>query len=286
VIAVALLMLAATGCSSSGSKGSAASTTTSTPAASSSTYPRRLPPAKKLRVLVTNDDGYAAPGIDVMVEALRKMPGVLITVVAPAKNQSGTGSHTTPGTLSATKKTTASGFPATAVDGFPADSVAYALSTVLVAPPDLVVSGINNGQNIGPFTAISGTVGAAKAATVAGIPAIAVSQGVGNPPDFASAARVVISFITSHRSQYSGSSTGKSAVININVPTCTTGALRTVKQVPAATDLSGRDITKVDCASKADAPHDDVDAFLEGFIAVTELDSAGTTVTATTVWAG
>jgi 5'/3'-nucleotidase len=160
------------------------------------------------------------------------------------------------------------------------------LGTVLAAKPDLVVSGINNGQNVGPFIAISGTIGAAKAAAVAGIPAIAVSSGLGSPPDFASAARIVISWITTHRRDYVGAHHGKAGVINVNVPTCTTGAVRSTRQVPAATDLGGRDITKVDCASSDDSPADDVEAFLAGFAPITELDAAGATVTATTAWSG
>jgi 5'-nucleotidase len=239
-----------------------------------------------LTVLVTNDDGYGADGIDVMVRALLKMPGTSVTVVAPAKNQSGTGGKTTPGPLTATKTKTKSGYDATAVDGYPADTIKYALSTVLNELPDLVVSGINNGQNIGPVIALSGTVGAAKAAAAAKIPAIAVSQGLGSPPDYASAAGIVISYITEHRGDFDGSHAAVADVININVPTCTTGSLRGVQQVPAAADFAGRDFNHVDCTSTATAPRDDVDAFSEGFAALTELDSSGATLTATTVWSG
>ena len=70
------------------------------------------------------------------------------------------------------------------------------------------------------------------------------------------------------------------------MPTCSTGSVRGVKQVPAATDLSGRDIGTVDCDSTATSPVDDVDAFIEGFAALTVLDARGTTVTATTAWTG
>jgi 5'-nucleotidase len=237
-------------------------------------------------VLVTNDDGYGAPGLDTVVQALVKLPNVSVTVVAPLKNQSGTGRRTTNGALTATHVTTASGYPATAVDGFPADTIAYALRSVLSAPPDLVVSGINNGQNVGPFIAISGTVGAAEAAAARGIPAIAASQGFGNPPDFAAAARIVVAFVTAHRGEYLGVAHRPADVVAINVPTCTTGSVRGTKQVPAATALAGREITKVDCTSTATTPADDVGAFLAGFAAVTELNPAGATVTATTEWNG
>ncbi len=75
-------------------------------------------------------------------------------VIAPATNQRGTGSHTTPGTLTASPQKTASGYPATAVDGFPADTIAYAMSNFRLRP-DLVVSGINFGQNLGPIASVA-----------------------------------------------------------------------------------------------------------------------------------
>ena len=82
-----------------------------------------------MRVLVTNDDGVKAPGIDVLVTALRKMANVDVTVVAPAQDESGTGDRVTPGraSLGASKSETASGYPAVAVKGFPADAVLWAL---------------------------------------------------------------------------------------------------------------------------------------------------------------
>jgi 5'-nucleotidase len=65
-----------------------------------------------LRVLVTNDDGYAAPGIDAVVQALRALPRTSVVVVAPATNESGIGGKTTPGTITASAARTASGYPA------------------------------------------------------------------------------------------------------------------------------------------------------------------------------
>ncbi len=133
-------------------------------------------PAAGTVILVTNDDGIAAAGLDALVTRLRTLPGVSVQVVAPAHNQSGTDGRTTPGTLRHEPATTASGVPGTAVDGFPADTVRVALDD-LQLHPTLVVSGINKGQNLGPIAAISGTVGAARAAAQRGIPAIAVSLG-------------------------------------------------------------------------------------------------------------
>ena len=80
-------------------------------------------------MLVTNDDGVKAPGIDVLVTALRKVANVDVTVVAPAQDESGTGDRVTPGlaSIGASKSKTASGYPAVAVKGFPADAVLWAL---------------------------------------------------------------------------------------------------------------------------------------------------------------
>jgi len=85
-----------------------------------------------LEILVVNDDGYSAAGIDAVVEGLRTLPGVHIDVVAPATNQSGSGDKTTPGGVTAFAAQTQSGYPATAVNGYPADSVLYALIKWLV----------------------------------------------------------------------------------------------------------------------------------------------------------
>ncbi len=104
----------------------------------------------------------AAPGIDALVNALIAEPDVTVTVVAPAENQSGSGGNTTPGTLAASNATTASGYAATAVQGFPADAVIYGLTTVLKERPDVVITGTNAGQNIGPAIDVSGTIGAAE----------------------------------------------------------------------------------------------------------------------------
>lgn len=105
-----------------------------------------------LRILITNDDGVGAPGIDAMVEGLRGDPRNDVTVCAPAEERSSTGDQTTPTPppLQATETTTASGYPATAVDGFPADSVLYALENLYRdSTPHVVLSGINAGQNVG-----------------------------------------------------------------------------------------------------------------------------------------
>jgi 5'-nucleotidase len=152
-----------------------------------------------LHVLVTNDDGVGAPGIDAAVQALRSLPHTQVAVVAPLTNQSGTGGQTTPGPLTVTAATTASGYPAQAVHGYPADTITWGITDHGIdTVPDLVVSGINFGENVGPLANGSGTVGAAKAGLALGIPALAVSQGVddGAGPDFGQSAKQLPSSTT------------------------------------------------------------------------------------------
>ncbi|MGE0857691.1 MAG: 5'/3'-nucleotidase SurE [Gammaproteobacteria bacterium] len=129
--------------------------------------------AAPLSVLLTNDDGYDAPGLAALRTALLAA-GHRVTVVAPLRQQSGSGVRLTLGELNVQ----AEGEGAWAVDGSPADAVAVGLTRLLPARPDLVVSGANLGQNLGANVVSSGTVGAAVMAVQFGVPAIAVSVGL------------------------------------------------------------------------------------------------------------
>ncbi len=222
-----------------------------------------------LQVLVSNDDGYGAAGIDAVVNALVALPNVHVTVVAPATNQSGAGSKTTPGGVTADARQTASGYPAQAVNGFPADSVLYALNAMHVNP-DLLVSGINEGQNIGPFIPLSGTIGAARVGGRDSIAAVAVSQGFGSPPDYPSGVAALLDWFDQFLLGRAGPALFQS-VVNINVPTCTAGSIRETVEVPAATALNGRPINPSNCLSTATDPVDDVDGFLNGFVTVSSI---------------
>jgi 5'-nucleotidase len=124
-----------------------------------------------MKILLSNDDGFQAPGIVALYEAIRDLGDV--EVVAPEHNNSAKSNALTlhqplyvhPG---------ANGFRY--VNGTPADCVHIALTGLLDYRPDLVVSGINNGANMGDDTIYSGTVGAAMEGYLFGIPAIAFSQ--------------------------------------------------------------------------------------------------------------
>ncbi|MGZ4727283.1 MAG: 5'/3'-nucleotidase SurE [Acidimicrobiales bacterium] len=263
-VAVALLLLA--GCGSSATK-SSSTTSGGSGAATETTV------ARTLRVLVTNDDGYAAAGIDAVVEALRALPDTEVTVVAPLTNQSGSGGKTTDGPLTVSDVETASGYPAKAVDGYPSDTIVWAIDQHGIDfTPDLVVSGINFGQNVGPLVNISGTVGAARAASARNLPALASSQGLGDPPAYATGVTQVLDWVAGHRaSLLDGSAVTARLLENINVPTCPTGTNRGVVDVPVATDAGTRDVNQVDCTSAATDPVDDIAAFTEGFVPLSTL---------------
>ncbi|RNC67646.1 MAG: 5'/3'-nucleotidase SurE [Desulfuromonadales bacterium] len=123
-----------------------------------------------MRVLVTNDDGVHAPGLTALAEAMRKVGEVV--VVAPDRERSAVGHALT---LHHPLRATEIGSGIFAVDGTPTDCVNLGIHTLLGSKPDIVVSGINRGANLGDDITYSGTVSAAMEATLMGIPAFAVS---------------------------------------------------------------------------------------------------------------
>ena len=256
----ALALVAAAGCAGGDDEATAQSgeretTTTATAAA-------------PLEVLVTNDDGVGAEGIDVLVTALAAIEGVDVTVVAPATQQSGTGGSVTEGPLTTNEATTASGYEARAVTGFPADTIRVAFDE-LGLTPDLVVSGINEGQNLGPVVDLSGTVGAARAAVRKGVPALAVSQGIGQDLDYEVAAGLVTDWVTDHADALRAGEVPADVVANLNVPTCDTGVMR--GQVEVASATAGNPLAPSDCTSTGEGFTDDVTAFTNGFATLTEV---------------
>jgi 5'-nucleotidase len=232
--------------------------------------------ATTLSVLVTNDDGVTAPGIDAAVQALRALPHTKVIVVAPLTNQSGTGSKTTPGTLTASAAHTASGYPSTAIAGYPADTIHWAISQHGIAHrPNLVVSGINFGQNIGPLSDDSGTVGAARAAASVGIPAIAVSQGIDNSaqPNFAQSASQLVHWVQSHRAALIRGTYKVTQSVQMNIPTCP-GKVRGPVHAPVAITITGINILTVNCTSTTRSFSNDVQAFINGYGVISPLGQA------------
>ena len=123
-----------------------------------------------MRILITNDDGYLADGLRTLAEAVRPLGEV--RVVAPDREQSAT-SHSL--TLHNPLRVMERGAGVQAVDGTPTDCVILALGMLLDERPDVVLSGINHGQNLGDDVLYSGTVAAAMEATILGVPGVAIS---------------------------------------------------------------------------------------------------------------
>lgn len=266
VVGVGLLAAALVACGGDDDDSDDAEPTTTTTA-----------PVEPLRILVSNDDGVGGQGISDLVDGLATLDDVTVTVVAPKDDKSGTGSQTTPPPLVAAEAKLLGGADAVAVEGFPADSVQYALDSVLEETPHLVVSGINAGQNLGPVAEqISGTVGAARKAASNGIPALAVSQGFGAEFDYATGVQLTLDWIEEHRDALLAGDVPADTVANLNVPSCATGEVRGVIEVPTATDVGTRDFiaTPANCASTAEDPRDDIDAYLNGFAPLAEVPAA------------
>jgi 5'-nucleotidase len=143
-----------------------------------------------MRILIANDDGYLAPGLAALVQACEGLGE--IDVMAPEQNASGTSNSLT---LNRPLSVLTAGNGFRYVNGTPSDCVHLALTGVLPHRPDLVVSGINNGANMGDDTLYSGTVAAAMEGYLFGIPAIAFSQVSKGWADLEAAARVARAII-------------------------------------------------------------------------------------------
>ena len=162
-----------------------------------------------MRILVSNDDGYTAPGLEALVQALEGLGE--ITVVAPETNCSGSSNSLTLN-RPLWNHTAANGFHY--VNGTPSDCVHIALTGMLDHRPDLVVSGINNGANMGDDTLYSGTVAAATEGYLFGIPAIAFSLVDKGWKHLDSAARVARDVVKRHITE----SLDTPVLLNVNIP--------------------------------------------------------------------
>jgi len=124
-----------------------------------------------MKILISNDDGYLAPGINALAEQLASFADIV--VVAPDSNRSGSSNSLT---LDKPLRVVRAQNGFYSINGTPSDCVHIALTGILTERPDLVVSGINQGQNMGDDTLYSGTVAAATEGYLFGIPSIAFSQ--------------------------------------------------------------------------------------------------------------
>ncbi len=129
-----------------------------------------------MRVLLTNDDGITAPGLNALRRALLELPDVELEVIAPNSNRSATGRAVTlHDPIWVEEVEFGDGTSGFATDGTPVDCVRFAALGLIEAPPELIVSGINHGANLGDDITYSGTVAAALEGIMLGLPAVAVS---------------------------------------------------------------------------------------------------------------
>lgn len=162
-----------------------------------------------MRILVSNDDGYFAPGIAALAEALDTLGDV--TVVAPERDRSGASNSLTLDRPLSLKRT-ANGFYY--VNGTPTDCVHLAVTGMLDHLPDMVVSGVNHGANMGDDTVYSGTVAAATEGFLLGVPSIAVSLVSKSASDFSAAARVARDLAE----RFMRAPFSQPVLLNVNVP--------------------------------------------------------------------
>lgn len=192
-----------------------------------------------MRILISNDDGYLAPGLIALADALA--PIADITVVAPDSNRSGSSnSLTLDRPLSVFQASNGFYF----INGTPSDCVHIALTGIMSEPPDLVVSGINQGQNMGDDTLYSGTVAAATEGFLFGLPSIAFSQVEKGWPELASAARVARDIVERRLDSFSSH-----FLLNVNIPNLPYAELKP----PIATRLGKRH--KSEAVIRAHDPH-------------------------------
>jgi len=162
-----------------------------------------------MRILLSNDDGYFAPGLTALAEAVRQIAH--IDVVAPERDRSGASNSLTLSRPLRMQRA-ASGFYY--VDGTPTDCVHLAITGLLAQEPDMVIAGINHGANLGDDVIYSGTVAAAMEGRFLGLPAIAVSLVGREGRHFETAARVALRLLEKLKSHPLPTDT----ILNVNVP--------------------------------------------------------------------
>lgn len=162
-----------------------------------------------MHILLSNDDGYRAPGLRVLADTLGKLH--TISVVAPDRNRSGASNSLT---LERPLRANLADNGFTYVNGTPTDCVHLAITGLLESEPDIVISGINDGANMGDDVLYSGTVAAAMEGRFLGLPAIAVSMGSYEPQHFSSAGKAIVQ-IVERLVQYP---LKQDSILNVNVP--------------------------------------------------------------------
>lgn len=228
-----------------------------------------------MKILVSNDDGFLATGINVLTEALAEIADVV--VVAPDRNRSAASNSLT---VHAPLRISKIAEDRYSVDGTPSDCVHLALTGLLDDEPDLVVSGINHGANLGDDVIYSGTVAAAMEGRFLGLPTIAISLAGDSLTHFDTAARVVTEMVK----KLERASLAPDTTLNVNVPDIPYDELTGIvaarlgfrhksEPVIRTRDPHGRTIYWVGPAGKGQdaGPGTDFHAVDQGAVAVTPL---------------
>jgi len=234
-----------------------------------------------VKILLSNDDGYRAEGLAALGEAIKPLGAV--TIVAPDRNRSGASNSLT---LDVPVRAVRYDANAYYVNGTPTDCVHLAISGLFDFEHDIVVTGINDGANLGDDTLYSGTVAAAVEGRFLGLPAVAVSLCLtpDSPRNFASAARVAAQLLERvARHPLQGSEEGP-VILNVNVPDLPDGQLRGIKvtrlgnrhrakPIVRAKDPRGREVYWVGNAGAGQdaGPGTDFHAVAEGYASITPL---------------
>ncbi len=234
-----------------------------------------------VKLLLSNDDGYRAEGLAALAQAMKPLGAV--TIVAPDRNRSGASNSLT---LDMPVRATRYETDAYYVNGTPTDCVHLAISGLFEYEHDIVVSGVNDGANLGDDTLYSGTVAAAVEGRFLGLPAIAVSLCLtpDSPRNFASAAQVAAQLVARMRKErWQGPDAGP-VILNVNVPDLPEGRLRGLKvtrlgnrhrskPIVKALDPRGREVYWVGNAGTGQdaGPGTDFHAVAEGYASVTPL---------------
>lgn len=227
-----------------------------------------------MKILVSNDDGYLAPGLAALARAMKALGDV--TVVAPDSNRSGcSNSLTLDRPLSVQRADNGFYF----INGTPSDCVHIALTAILEERPDLVVSGVNQGQNMGDDTLYSGTVAAAMEGYLFGIPSFAFSQVSRGWGELECAAQIASDVVQRYLGELADP-----FLLNVNIPNlppdqlkgikpCRLGRRHASEPVVQGTDPHGRTIYWIGPAGKAKDAGEGTDfhAVANGFVSVTPL---------------
>jgi 5'-nucleotidase len=240
--------------------------------------PARLGTLSNLvKILLSNDDGYQAEGLTALTLAIKPLGSV--TVVAPDRNRSGASNSLT---LDVPVRATTYALDSYHCNGTPTDCVHLAISGLFDFEHDIVVSGVNDGANLGDDTLYSGTVAAAVEGRFLGLPAIAISLCVepGSPRNFTAAAQVAVRLVE----RLSRSPLQESVILNVNVPDLPEGAIRGIQvtrlgnrhraeKVVRAKDPRGRNVYWVGSAGAGQdaGPGTDFHAIAQGYVSVTPL---------------